>query len=238
MLYVRDVNELVFHEFNGCVASGPFAGMKYIRRASSSTLAPKILGTYEKELHNVLEQAIRRRYDRILVVGCAEGYYAVGLALRLPGARIFAYDIDMEALQNLEELASLNLVQSRIVRCRVCDHQEFSRHASHRCFLICDIEGAEEDLLRPDLAPALVHFDILVEIHDGTESRRIHDALERRFERTHRLTFLRFVSRTLSDCAAVKSVVRSKNRLIAVDEMRTYGIEWGFFEALGHHGNV
>jgi len=32
-----------------------------------------------------VEAVIAKRYDKILDIGCAEGYYAVGFAMRLPG---------------------------------------------------------------------------------------------------------------------------------------------------------
>ena len=67
------------------VQTGPFTGMHYIEEARSSALLPKLLGTYEDEspiptLEAFLAAAVPHR-DRH---GCAEGYYAVGLARRMP----------------------------------------------------------------------------------------------------------------------------------------------------------
>jgi hypothetical protein len=45
--------------------------------------APKFLGTYERELYSVIERAIELAPRYVLNIGCAEGFYAVGLALRL-----------------------------------------------------------------------------------------------------------------------------------------------------------
>lgn len=39
----------LYETLEGKVASGPFAGMKYLSSAAGSELCPKLLGTYEME---------------------------------------------------------------------------------------------------------------------------------------------------------------------------------------------
>ncbi len=46
--------------------------------------------------------------------------------------------------------------------------------------VICDIEGAEEELLDPEQAPGLTAADILVEVHEGVRPGLL-DRLNRRF---------------------------------------------------------
>src|SRR5262245_56331762 len=59
------------------VRHGFFKGMQYPRnRSISSALFPKLLGTYERELHPVLERICKEPYEGIVNIGCAEGYYA------------------------------------------------------------------------------------------------------------------------------------------------------------------
>ena len=80
-------NTLLHHEASR-VLNGPFQGMNFHSAASEGCLVPKLLGCYEQPLHPFLEAAFARDYDVVLNIGSAEGYYAVGLALRMPGARI------------------------------------------------------------------------------------------------------------------------------------------------------
>jgi hypothetical protein len=54
----------------------------------------KFLGTYEQELHGVIEKAMESHPKFVLNIGCAEGFYAVGLAIRLNDAQVFAADSD------------------------------------------------------------------------------------------------------------------------------------------------
>src|SRR5215207_138666 len=63
------------------VRRGPFAGMRYPREAvAATTVVPKLLGSFELELHPVLDEVLDRGCSTILNIGSAEGYYAVGLA--------------------------------------------------------------------------------------------------------------------------------------------------------------
>lgn len=228
-LYDTEVQPMVLERYGMVVGGGPFMGMKYIARASGSALTPKIVGTYECELHEVIESAIARRYQTVIDIGCAEGYYAVGLALRLPGARIFAFDIDVEALQNLHDLARLNDVQDRIELGGRVEPEDLNRFNQGRCLVICDVEGEEITLLDPRRAPALRQHDIIVEIHDGLSSRRIRDALTKRFGDSHHLRFIPFKGRGSEQVASLEFLGHMNNRLRAVDEQRSRGLEWGYF---------
>jgi len=62
---------------DGQVYTWPFRGIRYIDRAFCSALRPKFLGVYELELHPTIELACNTTFDRIIDIGCAEGYTAV-----------------------------------------------------------------------------------------------------------------------------------------------------------------
>ena len=68
------------------VSQGPFQGMRYLALAYCSEVLPKLVGTYECELIPGIEAICQAGCDRIVDIGAAEGYYAVGMALRNPGA--------------------------------------------------------------------------------------------------------------------------------------------------------
>jgi protein-L-isoaspartate O-methyltransferase len=60
--------------------------MAYVEDATEGALAPRLIGTYEDELHPHLAEALAADPEVILDIGCAEGYYAAGLARLAPGA--------------------------------------------------------------------------------------------------------------------------------------------------------
>jgi hypothetical protein len=225
-----EINRLISTEYDHTVATGPFKGMRFISEPTSGRSAPKILGTYERELHDVIRQIIKSDYECVINVGCAEGYYAVGLALNMKHIVVHAYDTDKKAIEELVQMAGINGVSERIVIGGRCDPETLNSFSKQKCIVICDIEGDERSLLNPVTAPALVGFDILVEIHDGTESTEIHDLLITRFRNSHNIEFVKYRGRNRGDYRRIKSLKGGKTKSIAVNEFRRVGLEWGFFK--------
>jgi hypothetical protein len=165
------------------VASGPFKGTVLDYEALPVHTAPKLLGTYEKEIAGFIEDAIVRRPKSVLNVGSSDGYYAVGLARRLPEATIFASDADPKSLAATRRNAELNAVADRLVAIGILHPGglgEFLRKP--HSLVVMDCEGAEFKLLDPKRDPNLVTADIIVEIH---EDRGDPLQLARRFTATH-----------------------------------------------------
>jgi hypothetical protein len=171
------------------VAHGPFQGMKYPQAQSvNSTLFPKLIGSYERELQPILEKICNSNYTEIVDIGCAEGYYAVGLAMRIPSAKVFAYDIDQNAKALCEEMAELNQVRQRIVTGTFCDADTLkSIPFSGRGLIISDCEGYEKSLFTTEIIPFLAHHDLLIEIHDLVDIE-ISSLIGQRFKNTHVIT--------------------------------------------------
>jgi len=171
------------------IAHGPFQGMKYPRAQSvNSCLFPKLLGSYERELHQILETICNANYTEIVDIGCAEGYYAVGLAMRIPTAKVFAYDTDGTAKAMCEELAELNHVRQRIVIGSFCDVETLhSIPFSGRGLIFSDCEGYEKSLFTPEVVPFLCHHDLLIETHDLADIE-ISSQIRQRFKNTHAIT--------------------------------------------------
>lgn len=166
------------------VLTGPFAGMEYPVRASEGARAARLIGCYEASLAPVIEAIVAGGYEQVIDVGCAEGYYAVGLARRMPQARVLARDEDARAQMLCRALAEANGVADRVKIGGRLDHAGFDICRDHRSVVICDIEGAEEDLLDPIRAAGLLSADILVECHDGMRPG-LSERIAARFADTH-----------------------------------------------------
>jgi hypothetical protein len=166
--------------------SGPFAGMEYVESSEGSQLA-RLLGTYESELHPHFEAILSEGVDCVIDVGCAEGYYAVGLARRQPELVVYAHDISEPARALCSELAAKNDVADRVIIGGEFKPADFQAHAGKRVLVLVDTEGAETDILQPDQAPALSGMNIIVETHDGIRAG-VRAEIERRFSPTHDIT--------------------------------------------------
>ena len=177
------------------VFNGPFKGMKYFRSMPESQFLPKIMGSYEEPIHDWIEEALAsHKYNNIVNIGCAEGYYAIGMAFRMPHVKITAYDIDEVARQYAEELKCANNVTNVDIK-GACSHVELNNISKRGVLIICDIEGHEKILLDPAKAPNLKYVDIILESHDFIVPG-VTDILIDRFYNTHRIrTIVNYPSR-------------------------------------------
>ena len=115
-LFLDEVNRLTLRSTAADASwMSLFKGMRYVNHANSSTLSPKLLGTYERELHAFIAEAIETGYSHLIDIGAAEGYYAVGLALRMADCVVHAFDTDPEARANLATLSAINGVQGAVI---------------------------------------------------------------------------------------------------------------------------
>jgi len=172
------------------VQSGPFAGMEYLHPGDISAVLPKLLGSYEAELHDAIRDVIAAGHVRSIVnIGCGEGYYAVGFARTLPQVHIVAFDSDPRARQLCQELAQKNCVADRITVEGECSINRLRELAGTGVLVFCDCEGAEKQLLDPVQAPSLRQSRIIVEMHDCYDST-ISQELIGRFSPTHRISII------------------------------------------------
>lgn len=223
-------------EHGQSVLGGPFIGMKYLTQAAGSALMPKLLGCYEAELHPVIEMAAAENYDTVIDVGCAEGYYANGLAMRLPSAHVYAFDTDPRAQALCREMAQLNGVEEQVTVLGECRHQDLNALTPGRSLIVCDCEGYEIVLLQPALVPALARTDILVELHDQMQPDLTALLLER-FQSTHSASLITSVQRDADTCSCLQFSEPEKRRL-AVAEFRTAGQQWAFLQAMTPAGTL
>lgn len=217
------------------VQSGPFRGLRYFDETVWGSITPKWLGSYEAELHRIITQVINRSYTTIIDVGCAEGYYAVGLAAAMPTVKVIAFDTDFFSRRQIRRLAKLNQVADRIQVGAFCNHSELDICSHGHTLVVCDIEGHESQLLNPELAGSLYCNDILVEIHEASDSSvEVEQSLQSRFAASHRIERITATSRDawLDDNLQYfpKAVPREllKN---AIDENRTTGRVWLWMQA-------
>lgn len=220
----------VISEKNGLtVADGPFAGMKYVLFPSSFNIAPKLLGCYELELRPIIRQAAQNNYKSIINIGCADGYYAVGVALRLPNAKVFAFEKDPLCKKLCQELARVNEVTDRITVSGACEIKDLNLMVLDNALIICDCEGYEINLLRPDLIAGLKTCDILVELHDIFDPDT-SQTIFARFKETHNIEIISSSDRNPDDYP-VLDCFNADDRRLALSEFRPGKMQWAFMES-------
>jgi hypothetical protein len=172
------------------VTGGPFQGMEYGKTSSfCSAYYPKILGTYEMELIPVINEYLEKGYCHIVDIGAADGFYAVGFALKSPKSKIIAYEQSPRARKQLGILARTNEVQDSIEIRERCERRDMMSLPATPGLLIVDCEGYEEVLLDDPVIKHLKDWDFLIETHDGF-SRGVTRKLIERFKPTHNVTII------------------------------------------------
>jgi Met-10+ like-protein len=210
------------------VQGGPFAGMVYpreiVRADIGSVFFPKLLGCYELECQRFIERICRQSYRRVINIGAGEGYYAVGLARRLPEARVIAFEMDACSREFCRRLARLNGVENRVEVRGVCDREALAACLTESTVIICDCEGAEIDLLQPDQIRSLAQAGLLVELHDFVDAA-ISRTIQSRFVTTHNLERVPSCERNPRDWPILKELPL-KDQTFLLSEHRPGIMEW------------
>ena len=183
------------------VLSGPFVGMHYLDAVVHGCITPRWIGSMESELHEAVEEAIVRAPRVVVNLGSAEGYYAVGFARRLPGAYVFAFDVDPWGRRTLRELAALNGATNVHIH-SWCRHGNLQRVLRDGHGLVwCDIEGGEYGLLDATKVPALASCDLIVELHatDTLDIDAGEGLFRTRFGATHVIKSIPTRGRNITD---------------------------------------
>lgn len=153
------------------VLHGPFRGLRFPGHPEfGSSIVPILLGSYESEIVPAVEAICHETYTEIINVGCAEGYYAVGLAMRIPSAKVYAYDIDSYAQRYCRAVANLNGVSDRVIVAGGFTRAMLASFPfSGRGLIFCDCEGCEKVIFDKELLPKLRCCDLLIEVHDNVD---------------------------------------------------------------------
>ena len=207
------------------VLDGCMKGMKFLSTSAEGCHVPKLLGCYEQPLQAYIEQVVKQDYRVIINVGCAEGYYAVGLARRMPNTQVLAFDLNPDAQRTCAELAALNGVANRISIGGLFTPGDFARFAGQKVLLLCDIEGGESNLLDPYAAPALAGMDIIVESHECLTSGITQTLLDR-FSPTHDIVRVEDDGQRVLNASCWFNNLAHLDQLLAVWEWRAGATPW------------
>jgi len=211
------------------VRKGPFAGMKYHRGAIGATvLVPKLIGSYEQELHPILDEVIRQSCPTVINIGSGDGYYAIGLALKLPDAQVHAFELDCAFRGLSAKMASTNDVADRVTLHGPATAKALARVVRPPVFVLCDCEGCEVEVLDPAVVPPLKTASILVELHEFVKSG-ISERVMTRFRSTHTIQVIDSEPR---DPRAYEELVvlSERDAALAVDEFRPERMQWAWMK--------
>jgi hypothetical protein len=201
------------------VFAGPFATMRLSENLELAWDPRIIVGSYEEEVHAVINEIICMAPHHIIDIGSAFGYYAVGLALKIANTTVTAFEaVEDNHWQQLAELARLNDVSSKIIQRGFCNAAELKSACGPQSFILCDCEGGEEDILDPAQIPALSSCRMLVELHEFSRPNLVPTLISR-FRDSHSIRIIEETNRDPSRYRILKKLPPSW-RSIAVEEAK------------------
>ena len=217
----------LLERYGPIVQAGPFRGMRYVSESLGSPLTPKLVGSYEAEIHGAIEEMCAwRGCINIVDIGYDEGYYAVGMALRMPEATVYGFDINAAAQEKCGQLARLNGVESRVLIEGACNAARLNQILRPGDVLISDCEGCEYALIDPVKSPILRHVNMLVEMHDSDFlDLDITPTIISRFRETHTVQLMTTGPRKPVEWPLL-DFLGSPLADIAMDEGRVRGQQW------------
>jgi len=202
---------------------------------------PKLLGTYEIELHDIVDEIIAKKPDVIFNIGAAEGYYSIGLARSLPSTRVVAWETTENGRALSRTLAKLNGVETNKLQSHgLCTVSALKRRLEEytqkeSIFLIVDIEGGEALLLDPEIIPRLSQTEMLIEIHECFIPG-VQQILVDRFSTTHSILEIKARWRSPADwpkkLAICNKGVWNGSKAALMNEHRPSGMSWLYHRTL------
>ncbi len=214
--------DILLKETGGMVFSGPFSTMKLDEGLTLGRDPRMIVGSYEQEIHDVINDVITSAPANIIDIGSAYGYYAVGFALKIAETKVTAFEaVEEPHWRQLAQLAALNGVADKIVQRDLCTPAELADACAEGSFVLSDCEGAEEHLCDPIRIPALTSCKLLIELHEFA-SHRLVATLSSRFRQSHDIRIIEEGRRDPSLYRILKQLPRGW-RSVAIEEAKWIG---------------
>lgn len=218
-----DASRAFIRDVGARVLSGPFKDLKYPEAIiERRNLVPKILASYEDELHGFVKETLSKGYAAIVNVGSADGYYTVGYAMRAPDTPVIAFDTDPWARRATRALADCNGANNVTVKA-MCTPDWLHENLPEDSLLLSDCEGYEFILLDPEVAPQLRTATILVEIHEHN-APGAEDEICRRFAQTHQIKIATSREKDPASYEALTVVPRDMQAIV-ISEGRSHYIQ-------------
>ena len=223
---VRGPSEEYVQRYGLTVRHGPFAGLEYLAggQSWSDDLVAKLTGKYEEELRPIVEEWIASAHPHVVDVGCAEGYYAAGFALAMPGTHVHAFDIEPSARERCAAMAAANGLDGRMTIGEQCTPEALAALPADGVALLADCEGCERSLLDAATVPNLARWAILVELHEFLDPG-VTATIAARFEPTHDVTLIDEAPRDGADVPELAFMAPAA-RHVVLDERRPARMRW------------
>ena len=213
------------------VAYGNFKGMKLGENSfwSKNDLITHILGVYEYHILRQLVEFSKQDESVFVDIGAADGYFAVGMAYNNFFKKVYAFEIENIARENLKKNAEINSCSNKIFINKEANFNSLKNiiDTHKKAVILIDIEGGEFELLNREVINLLSKCNLIIELHptlvsDGiVKQKKLIDSCENFFD-------ISIVKRETYNPNQFNELNQfsDEDRLIALGEGRENNMSW------------
>ncbi len=218
----------ISNKYGSTVQYGPFRGMKIAKVRSWEVeygLTNKILGTYEKQILNILIK-FSKNSNTFIDIGAADGFFVVGMSFKNIFKNIYAFEINSRSQEIIKLNQKLNKCKQNIRVNGEANYLKLKRiiRLKKKCTILVDIEGGEFELLSIKVLELLKHCNVVCEMHLFRDKKRYNELIHNAKKKFHcRLIKAKNIS---PDKFRELNSFSDNERLLALSEGRKYRQEW------------
>jgi hypothetical protein len=144
----------------------------------------------------------------------------------MPSTQVLAFDLNPKAQEVCSALAQKNGMSDRVKVGALFKPEDFDTYRNQKVLVLCDVEGAEKELLNPEVAQALKGMDLIIESHECLIPG-ITQTLIDRFKDSHNITLVQDNGqRQLQDSPQWFKNLAHLDQLLATWEWRSGATPW------------
>ena len=214
--------------YGSTVQYGPFKGMKIAKKKSWELeygLTNKILGTYEKQILNILIN-FSKNSNTFIDIGAADGFFVVGMSFKNIFKNIYAFEINNRSQEIIKSNQKLNKCKQNIKIYGESNYLKLKHiiGLKKKCTILIDIEGAEFDLLSMKVLKLFKNCNVVCEMHLFKDKKKYSELINNAKKKFRcRLIKAKNVS---PDKFKELNSFSDNERLLALSEGRKYRQEW------------
>ena len=161
--------DILCEKYNYEVAYGPFKGMKLNKDIwwSKNDRITQTLGTYEEHILESLIDFRNKGATRLIDIGAADGYFAVGMAYAKIYKNVYAFEIEQQGRYRIAENAYANGCKDSLIIQGEATHSSLAEilDGEKKSTILIDIEGDVYNFLDEKMLRLLRGNYIICELH-------------------------------------------------------------------------
>ncbi|MCA7012775.1 FkbM family methyltransferase [Dickeya dadantii] len=165
----------LFQTLQGKVTFGPFKDLLLTQDSwwGKSDLGSMLLGLYEKEILDFIDNYKEHQFNTFIDIGAADGYYACGMLLSKKVQHAICFEQSEHGREVIAANWHRNGAPGELQVFGEANSESLSLIKNidfHKTLILIDIEGAEFDVLNENFVEKIQGATIIIEVHNWVEN--------------------------------------------------------------------